>query len=149
MIQSQIAARIDAFTVELHALVRRAALEAVGAALGGAATGASAARPATAPRRRGRPPKSSGAAALVAPALSAAKLPARPKKGGKRSPDQLAKIDTAVQAFVKANPGKGVEHMAASLGVPSGDLKSRVALLVDARKLKKTGVKRATKYFVS
>lgn len=151
MSQSQIAARIDAFTTELNALVRRAALEAVSAALGGgAATGAPAGQPVAAPRRRGRPPKSSRLAApATSAAASAAKLPTKPRKGGKRSPEELAKIDAAVQAFVKANPGKGVEHMAKSLGVPSGDIKSRVALLIDAKKLKKTGVKRATKYFVS
>lgn len=32
--------------------------------------------------------------------------------------------------------------------LPSGDLKSRVALLIDGKKLKTTGVN-ATKYFVS
>jgi hypothetical protein len=151
MSQSQIAARIDAFTTELNALVRRAALEAVSAALGGsAATGAPAGQPVAAPRRRGRPPKSSRPAVpATSAAASATKLPTKPRKGGKRSPEQLAKIDAAVQAFVKANPGKGVEHMAKSLGVPSGDIKSRVALLIEAKKLKKTGVKRASKYFVS
>ncbi len=150
MVQTQIASRIDAFVVELEALLRRAALEAVSAALGAGSATATAARPGPAPRRRVRTRTRAATSSKAAPSAAAttgSKLPAKPKKGGKRSPEQLAKIDAAVQGFVKANPGKGVEHMAKSLGVPSGDLKSRVALLIDAKKLKKTGVKRATKYF--
>jgi hypothetical protein len=152
MIQSEITARIQQFTNELEALVRSAALEAVRQALGERpAAPARTARPATAPvRGPGRPRKAvSAKPAAPAAAAPAGKLPRITKKGGKRTPEQLAKIDSAIQGFVKSSPGKGVEAMAKSLGVPSKDLKLRIARLIDDKKLKKTGQKRATKYFVA
>jgi hypothetical protein len=149
MIQSEITARINAFTNELEALVRSAALDAVRKALGNGPSPA-AARPASAPRRGpGRPRKTAVAPAAPAQAATAGKLPTKPKKGGKRTPEQLAKIDEAIRGYVKTSPGKGVEAMAKSLGLPSKDLKGRISLLVDAKKLKKTGQKRATKYFTA
>jgi hypothetical protein len=150
MIQSQLTARIQQFTSELEALVRRAALEAVGNALGnGAAAPGRVTQPASAPRRGpGRPRKIAAAPKAASAATTVAKQSARRKKGGKRSPAELAKTDDAIRGFVKVNPGKGVEAMAKTLGVPSKDLKGRISRLIDGKKLRKTGQKRATKYFV-
>jgi hypothetical protein len=39
--------------------------------------------------------------------------------------------------------------MAKALRVPSKDLKGRISSLLEAKKLKKTGFKRATKYFAA
>lgn len=144
-VHQQIQARIQAFAVELEALVRAAAIEAVATSLG-AAAGAPPARhqPSAGVRTRpapGAPPPTSTA--------GHAALSFKRKKGKKRTPEQLAKIDGAIVGFVKENPGQGVEHMAKALGVPSNDIKLRVSLLLDGRKLKKTGVKRATKYFLA
>jgi hypothetical protein len=133
-IQQQIHARIEAFATELEALVRRAAIEAVTSSLdSGGST------------RTSRP---SGAASGRATATIGSAISFERKKGAKRTPEQLGQLDAAIVAFVKSQPGNGVERMAKGLGVPSKDLKPRVAILVDGRKLKKTGVKRATKYFV-
>lgn len=142
MTQDAIRTRIEEFAVELEKLVRAAAVDAVRQALGGGA-------PQPAPRAIVRQPVRAAAARPAAPAAAApaTNLAFKRKKGAKRSPEQLAQLDAAAVAFVKDNPGKGVEHMAKGLGVPSNDLKSRIALLIDAKKLRKTGHKRATKYF--
>lgn len=133
--------RIEKFVAELEVLVRKAAIESVQAALGGAA-------PAPAARAtRSAPVAAAKAPAAAASVPAAGKLSFKRKKGAKRTPEQLAQIDAAAVAFVKANPGKGVEHMAKSLGVPSNDLKSRISILIDGKRLKKTGFKRATKYY--
>ncbi|MFO0680511.1 MAG: hypothetical protein U0234_00605 [Sandaracinus sp.] len=133
-IHDQIRRRIEAFSQELEALVRSAAIEAVRTSLGGASA------PAAQPVAR-------AASSVRQTPSTKAPLTFKRKKGAKRTPEQLAKIDDAILGFVKTNPGQGVEHMAKSLGVSSNDLKLRVSLLLDGKKIKKTGVKRATKYF--
>ncbi len=137
MIQDAIRVRIEKFTSELEALVRAAAIDAVTQALGGTSTAR--AHITSAPKVTPM---------TVAPAATvSAKLSFKRKKGAKRSPEQLVAIDTAILASVKSHPGNGIEFMGKTLGVPTDDLKLRVLGLVEAKRLKKTGVKRATKYF--
>ena len=127
-----IRARVDAFAAELEELIGRAALEAVSQALG---VGSSSSAP---PR----------AATFRASAQSApARVRATRKKGQKRSPDELARVDAAILAFVKENPGQGAEQMGKSIGIPTVDLRLRVGKLLEQGALKKKGQKRATKYF--
>lgn len=141
MSQADIRARIEVFTRELEGLVRDAALAAVSEALGQRV--ARAARPSTRPS-----PASQPSPIAVAPASSPSpKLAFKRKKGSKRTPEQLVQIDNAIISFVKASPGQGVEHMGKALRVPTSDLKLRVLGLLEQKKLKKTGAKRATKYF--
>jgi hypothetical protein len=142
MTQDAIRARIEQFTTELEALVRAAAIDAVTNALGGGAAPAPT-RPTSTPKAA---PKPTTVAAPAAPA-SSAKISFSRKKGSKRTPEQLAAIDAAILASVKASPGNGIEHMGKALGVPTDDLKLRVLGLVESKQIKKTGVKRATKYF--
>ena len=136
-IHDQIHARIEAFSRELEELVRTTAIDAVRTSLGDG-------RP-TAPRPTPKPTTAKPTA------TSAARTPLsfKRKKGAKRSPEQLAAIDSAIVGYVKSNAGKRIEDMGKSLGVPTNDLKLRVALLVQKKALRKTGVKRATKYFVT
>lgn len=137
-IHEQIRSRIESFSRELEALVRDAAIDAVRTSLGGERQPAPAQRVPSASPRPGTP----------TPSLRATgSLSFKRRKGGKRTPEQLAQIDAALLDYVKANAGQGIEHIAKALGVPSNDLKPRVSLLVDGKELKKTGVKRATKYF--
>lgn len=147
-----ITARINAFAQELDGLIRAAALEAVsGAFTGGGAprvAAARAARPSRAARTRAPVRKATPAApkAKAAPARAAAKpAPTRPK--GTPSAAHLAQMDAAAVAYVKTNPGKRCEEIALALGVPSPDLKRRIALLIEAKKLHKTGNTRGTIYF--
>lgn len=136
MNEDRIRARIEEFTRELEGLVRAAAIEAVSAALGQRGAGP-------------RPAASTRSARPLAPAAPAArgKLAVARTKGAKRTPEQLARIDGAIVSFVRASPGEGVERMGKALAVPTRDLKARVLRLLAAGKIKKTGLKRATKYF--
>ncbi|MBL8800520.1 MAG: hypothetical protein JNN27_00875 [Planctomycetes bacterium] len=128
---AQLRARIDAFVSDLSTLVRRAALDAVASSLGWPA-------PAPAKRRPGRPPK---AAASAAPA---------PRKGKrtKRTPEDVAKMGEVVVAYVAKHPGQPVEQIKKALGVEKKDLQLPIVRMVAAKKLKTTGQKRGTKYFV-
>jgi len=144
MVQDVIRSRIAAFTRELEELVRAAAIDAVSRALGsGTATRA----PSMATARPSAPAARPRAAAPTTTAAAPGKLAFKRKKGSKRTPEQLAQIDAAIVTFVKANPGQGIEKIGKGLGVPTDDLKLRMLGLLGAKKLKKTGVKRATKYF--
>ena len=126
---SNIDPRIDSlvrsFVGDLEVLLRRAALEAVDEVLrSGAVQLPSAPKKALAPKASG---------------------PAR--KGGKRDPLVIAKLTDAVGAYVKASPGQGVEAIAKGLGVRSGEITLPIAKLLASGALKKTGEKRATRYF--
>jgi len=145
MIQDAIRDRIEQFTSELAVLVRQAAIESVTNALGG---GASVRTQVASAFKAG--PKTAAAptsAGSTSAGTAAPKLAFKRGKGGKRTPEQLAQIDASVLEYVKANPGNGVEHMAKTMGVASKDVASRVLLLIQGKKIRKTGQKRATKYF--
>jgi hypothetical protein len=128
-----IRSRIDAFLAELGALVKRSALEAVQEALGGAA-----------PRRR--PGRRKGASHR-GPGPRAV----RPRRAGKRirrSAEDLAKIGERVLAEVRSKPGRRLEEIGRALKTDTAVLKKPVADLLKAKKLKTTGAKRGTKYFL-
>ena len=155
MLQDQIAARIDAFVNELFSLVRKEALAAVAIALGEASAvgSAQASREAAPRRRRGRPRKAS-AVAKPAPAANGAAKPtaaagAKPVATIDATDEAAAPggLDVAVLAFVKANPGSGVEQMVKGLRAPTEKVKASVAGLVEAKGIKKTGKTRGTRYF--
>ena len=134
MIQNEINARIAAFVKDLEGLFAREALAAVSAALG---RGVAPTAGASAPRARAARPAKAGKRTRVA---------AAPKAPSKASPE-AASIDGAVLEFVKANPGAGVEQMVKALKVPTVKLKVRVASLVAAKSIRKTGKTRGTRYF--
>ncbi len=125
--QSEISQRVQAFATELEELVRKAAMEAVAAALG---------VPAVKAASRGR----------AAPAARAAAAP-RARKGGKRPPAELAAMVDKTRDWVKANPGQGVEAMARALGVQTKELALPIVKLLKSKAIKKRGQKRATKYY--
>ena len=131
---AQLRARIDAFISDISTLVRRAALDAVASALGSPA-------PAPAKRGPGRPPK---ADASAAPATT----PKRAAKRGKRTPEDVAKMGEVVVAYVAKNPGQSVEQIKKALGVEKKDLQLPIIRLIAAKKLRTTGERRGTKYFV-
>ena len=129
---AQLRARIDAFVSDISTLVRRAALDAVASALGSPA-------PAPAKRGPGRPRKA---------AASAAPAPKRKGKRGKRTPEDVAKMGEVVVAYVAKNPGQSVEQIKKALGVEKKDLQLPIIRLIAAKKLRTTGERRGTKYFV-
>lgn len=118
-----IRARIDAFVKELDELVRRAALEAVSEALGGA--------PRAEPQvRRSKTGKV-----------------ARAQKGERRSPSELESLAGRVERWVSDHPGSGARQIADALDVSTKDLILPLKKLTAAGSLTTKGQKRATKYF--
>ncbi|MBK8180546.1 MAG: DNA-binding protein [Planctomycetes bacterium] len=143
-INSQIEARVAAFVQELTGLVRVAALEAVAGALGQQVAGGA---------RRGRPRgsknkpsgnKASGSSA----AAPAAKRPGKQGKRGKRTPEEVEAMGARVVDHVKKNPGIGVESIAKAFQLPSKELALPILRMLAAKKLRTTGQRRGTKYFV-
>lgn len=129
-LNTEIRSRIEAFLGEVSTMFKQAALESVRAALGDSA----------APARRGpgRRPAQAKTGRRVG----------RPKsRGGKRSSEQVDQMATRVLAYVKSNPGQGLEAIGKHLGIATKELKLPVIKLLSARQLKKSGQKRGTKYF--
>jgi hypothetical protein len=115
---------VTKFASDLEAIVRRAAVQAVTSALGGAA-------PAVAASGRAKPgPKPKAAAA---------------KQGGKRvrrSPEQIKATADKIAAYVKANPGSNAEKIKKALGIAKNEWLAPLAVLMDGRRLASKGEKR-------
>jgi hypothetical protein len=124
----QIDARIRTFVVELGALVRAAALEAVGTALGAPTSSERRPRPAAAPRV---------ARSTVGPRAV----------GGKRDPKEIARTVDRLRAHIAAHPGHGVEEIDKALALSTAQLALPVKKLLGAKAITRKGVKRATRYF--
>jgi hypothetical protein len=133
-IDAQLRARIETFVADISAAVRGSALEAVRDALGS---------PGAAPAKRG-PGRPSRSVASDAPAAA----PKRKSKRAKRTPEDVAKMGETVVAYVAKNPGQSVEQIKKALGVEKKDLQLPIIRMIAAKKLKTTGQKRGTKYFV-
>ena len=105
---------------------RRAAVESVAAALGATAPAAA---------TRGAAPRSAPRAAKAA--------------GGRnrRASDQIVKVAARLHDHIKSHPGQGMEQITKALGTTTKNLRLPVRKLLDAKKIKVTGQKRATKYF--
>ena len=135
-LDSEIQSRISFFLDELSALVKRQALEAVHEALGGSAAGPARrgpGRPRKVSMRPGRKPRMMG------------------KRGGKRvrrSPADLAKLQANVLVAVRSKQGQRLEEIGRAMKTDTAILKRPMAMLLAAKKVKTTGAKRGTKYFV-
>ena len=135
-LDTEIQSRITAFLDELSGLVKRQALEAVHAALGEA----------SAPRRgSGRPRKVSITRGRRPKAIAK-----RAVRGNRvrRSPKDLAKLQTSVLAQIRSKAGQRLEEVGRAMKTDTAVLKRPIAMLLAAKKLKTTGAKRGTKYFV-
>lgn len=165
-INDEIRAQTEAFVNDLTVLVRRAALEAVQAALGNAPTVApvkAAPAKAAAPAKKAAPaPVAAKKAAVPAPAKKpavkpapSAKVAASAKKpvpvkrplGAKRPPAELAALVERLHAWIVANPGQGVELIGKALQTPTSDLSLPLKKLIAGNRIRFEGVKRATKYY--
>jgi hypothetical protein len=172
-IDDEIRSQTAAFATDLADLVRRAALESVSTALGGA--GATVILPVKVLTKRGpgRPKKvvpapatktqapASKSAAAVKPsktpvkAAPVSKAPvsrkAAPKRpfGAKRPPAELAKLTEKLGEFIQAHPGLRIEAISKALGAPTKELNLPVKKLIAAKKIRSQGHKRATEYFAA
>ena len=81
------------------------------------------------------------------PVRKAAKLPPVDEKPGKRTARQIATLRTRILKWLASNPGSTVEVMSEALKVPTKDLSVPVKQLLDGKKLRKRGQRRATRYY--
>jgi hypothetical protein len=130
-LDSKIQERITSFTAELSELIRAAALEAVGDALG-----------ATAQTKRGpgRPRKTADTTAAA---------PKAKKNDGKRirrTAADLEQLMNDIHSYLKANPGQRLEAMASGMSLSSHDMKRPITLLLEGKQLSKKGQRRGTTY---
>ena len=132
--------RVDTFVTDLESLIRDAIRTRFMDAIGDVPTAA----------RRGRPPGKRGAAAPAGAAGAAtAGKPSlsRRKKGAKRAPAELAKIEAALHAFIKRTPGKRVEEINKALRTSTSDVAGPLSKLIAKKRVRRTGQKRASRYF--
>ena len=117
-IEQELEERIDEFVSDISELARRAAMEALTAALdqhlGGSANAGAAIR-----RRRGE----------------------------KRSAQQLADAQTRLLAHIRDNPGQRMEEIARDIGANTRDLTLPLRKLVSSQLVNTEGQKRATCYY--
>jgi hypothetical protein len=138
--------RVEKFVADMTILIRRAALESVGEALKGRASK----RPVPAiPKGATRGSSSStGRGRRVAErAVAGGGRKKRAAKGAKRSPESLETLSNDLLARIKKNPGERIEEIAEALGTTTKELTLPARKLVEGRKVKTRGQKRATRYF--
>lgn len=118
---------VQGFVAKVTALAREAALATLNAQLaGGEAPG------------RAATPKTSAARRVASPAR---------KKGSKRPPAEVSRLETTLAAHIEKNPGRRVEEINKDLGTTTKDVRLPLAKLVSTGRVKTKGNRRATKYF--
>jgi hypothetical protein len=135
--------RIDEFLTQITALVHKAAVESVRAALGEGAP-----RP-----RKGLMPTGEGSPGGF-PSKATRRRRARrkttkvrPGRRTRRSAADLGKIAGKVRAYVRAHPGERLEEIGRGLRKATAGLKRPVQSLLAAGSLRTEGQKRGTRYF--
>jgi len=118
-LQNQVNARVEAFVAEITELARAAAYQALSGALD-----------------HGQVVGGRSATTIL-----------RTRKGGKRTGDEIAQMADAFLAYVTANPGQRMEHIARELDLATPELTLPVKKLLADRKLRVEGQKRATQYY--
>ena len=125
---------VEAFVAGLEARIRDSIRASFEAAMGGAPA------PTRAPKAK---PAVKAAAAPVAKAAPTRKR----KKGEKRPPAELAKVQADLLAFIQKNPGKRIEEINKPLGLATSELSRPLSKLIAAKQVRRTGEKRASRYF--
>jgi hypothetical protein len=120
-IQRRVNERIEGFVAEITELARKAAFETLSSALQGG----------------GKISGETGAGG--APRL-------RPRRGGKRSPDEIAAAADVLLQYIRENPGQRMETIAAAMGSSTRELALPIKRLLQGRKIQVQGQKRATSY---
>jgi len=68
-------------------------------------------------------------------------------KGAKRAPEEIEATTKTLLAAIKKSPGQRIEEIGRAVGISTKDLALPVSKLFDAKMIKTTGQRRATKYF--
>ncbi len=77
---------------------------------------------------------------------SKAKAHAAPRKGGKRTSEEIERQAATILAYIKKNPQLGAEQIGAALGLSTKELALPIKSLLAKKSLKTVGQKRGTKY---
>jgi hypothetical protein len=174
-LQALLNQRIQSFAADITTLLQSAVAEAVANSLGGtsvvvkrgpgrppnSAVAAKAGASKSAPGKRGpgRPPKAavSGAApakrgpgrppnAVVAGAAAPAKKTRGRRKGEKRTNAELERLTEALFREITREGGRRIEQIGVKMGVPTKDLALPVKKLLDGKRIRTKGQRRATSY---
>lgn len=130
----EIRERVEAFVAEMEELIREAIKARFAEAMGDG------------PGRRGGRPAAQKAPAAVAPSVG--KIPGRARrKGEKRSPAELKRLQEVLFGFVTKSPGKRIEEINKALGTRTSELSRPLAKLIADKKVRRQGEKRASRYF--
>lgn len=132
---SRIQSLVTQFVEDLTAAIQAEGASAFAAAIGGHPIGNS---------RETRPSPKRGAGRRP---LRAAPAPRAKPKGAKRAPQEIEAITKTLLSAITKKPGQRIEQIGKVIGVSTKDLALPVAKLFDAKAIKTTGQRRATKYF--
>lgn len=124
-VETQIRARIDAFTADLVTLIRESAMATVEEALGAT------------PVRRARVGRS---------VARGASTPSR-RKGEKRGSEEIAVLAQKLGEYIAKNPGQRIEQIGKDLGISTKELTLPVKKLIADKKIGTKGQRRATTYY--
>jgi hypothetical protein len=116
--------RVEVFVADLDRIIRRQALAAVGELLGGDA------------------PRAQKAETPAAPAPVARLAP----KGQKRDPRVLEVLVERLFGYIKGHPAQRIEQIGKEMGIATRELNLPIKKLIRSKRIKATGVKRATTY---
>lgn len=124
-IQQEINQRIEGFVSEITELARKAAYETLSSAL---AHGMS-------------DPMGARHAGVSTPSVL------RYRKGGKRSANEIAATADSLLQYIREQPGQRMEIIARAMDVSTKELTLPIKKLLQAKKIRVEGQKRATTYF--
>ena len=133
--------RVEGFVNELRAIVARETLAAVDGMLKGRA----AVPRATMVKKAPTPARPAPRQATMPRPVMAKEVVRQP--GEKRAPEELKRITDQLGAYIKANPGQGIEQISKAMHTPTKDLTLPIKKLLQARKIGSKGEKRATRYY--
>lgn len=137
---SNVQSVIAEFSAKLEAAIRTDALEQITARLTGAAA------PAAKPAAKSNQLEGRGIVVLAKP-VKPKKASAKKGSPKKRTPEELEKTTSAVRRVIDAGKGVSAEQIKKELGVELPEIQLPIAKLLEAKLIKKTGQKRATRYF--
>jgi hypothetical protein len=142
-VEHDLRSRVEGFINQLRAIVARETLAAVDGMLkrGEVAPRATLIKKAPSPARPA--PRQAIVPRALMPKIAA---PAR-RPGEKRPAAELEQITHRLGAYIKANPGQGIEQIAKALETQTKELTLPIKKLLEAKRIGSKGHKRATRYF--
>jgi|JI10StandDraft_1071094.scaffolds.fasta_scaffold666219_2 hypothetical protein len=146
---------VETFVGDLDRLIRESVWETAQQSLGMTGiTARVAAAPAAprAPRAAKAGKRAKAARPAAAPVAAAAAAPApkkagRRKKGQKRNPADIDRLTERLLAAIAAKPGQRMEHLGKQVGASTAELLIPTTRLIEGKKIRRTGEKRATQYY--